>query len=57
MKVDDQTIMDIMFILSSHEHLVKYLRSIGSYLIKERARIADVCASNPDNKQSELQER
>ena len=52
MKVDDQTIMDIMFILSSHEHLVKYLRSIGSYLIKERLRIADVCASNPDNKQS-----
>ena len=26
-KVDDQTIMDIMFILSSHEHLVKFLRS------------------------------
>ena len=57
MKVDDKTIMDIMFILSSHEHLVKYLRGIGSYLVKERQRINDVCASMPDNKQTELEER
>jgi hypothetical protein len=38
-KVDEQSIMDIMFILSSHEHLVKFLRGVGSYLIKERQRI------------------
>ena len=47
----------MMFILSSHEHLVKYLSGIESYLVKERERIVDVCASNPDNKQTELQER
>ena len=38
-----------MFILSSHEHLVKFLRGIGSYLVKERQRIAEVCAANVDN--------
>lgn len=56
-KVDEETITSIMFILSSHEHLVKYLKGIGSYLVKERKRIAEVSASMPGNKQTELQER
>jgi len=56
-KVEEETIMNIMFILSSHEHLVKFLKGIGSYLVKERERIAEVSSTMPDNKQTELQER
>ena len=42
--------MSIMFILSSHEHLVKFLKGIGSYLVKERPIVAEVVAKFPDIK-------
>lgn len=48
-KVDDETIMNIQYILSSHEHLVKFLRGLSSYMIKERARIGDLLASGEND--------
>lgn len=45
MKVDDETIRSIQYILSSHEHLIKFLRGLSSYMLKERERFGDKLSS------------
>ena len=37
--------MNIQYILSSHEHLVKFLRGLSSYMLKERERVGDKFSS------------
>ena len=37
-RVDEETIMNIQYILSAHEHLTKFLNSFISHMIKERER-------------------
>ncbi len=58
-KVDDETIMNIQYILSSHEHLIKFLRGLSSYMLKERERIGDKLSSlqaseNEDKKMANI---
>ena len=48
--------MNIMFILSSHEHLVKFLKRAGSILVEERRKIEDFIRKN-ERVQNEVEER
>jgi hypothetical protein len=45
-KVDEQTMMDIQFVISSHEPFVKFLKIFSSHMINESAinkkRLAEV---------------
>jgi hypothetical protein len=37
MKVDEETMMNIQYIISSHEHLIKFLDKFSSHMVKEYA--------------------
>jgi hypothetical protein len=52
-KVEEETMMHIQYIISSHEHLIKFLDRFSSHMIKENA----VPKFKPISKKEEREER